>query len=113
LNLDFSSDPLFSWYVVFLVLSGVIMVALAAAGSGSQSNGMRALNGLIGVAFLGYGIYLGFIFNSGHYLLAYKAFVVPVLLVINFFKARAARGRTQPSPHQAPASSAPSSSHRR
>ncbi|MFC1444285.1 hypothetical protein ABUW04_39265 [Streptacidiphilus sp. N1-10] len=89
MNLDFSAQPLFSWYVVLLAVSGVAMVALAAARSGST--GMRVFNALVGVAFLGYAIYLAFIFEGGTYFIMFKAFILPVLLIANGIKSIAAR----------------------
>jgi hypothetical protein len=88
-NLDFSAQPLFSWYVVLLAVSGVAMMALAAVRSGST--GMRVFNALVGVAFLGYAIYLAFIFEGGTYFIMFKAFILPVLLIANGIKSIAAR----------------------
>ncbi|WP_371501561.1 hypothetical protein OG871_32060 [Kitasatospora sp. NBC_00374] len=100
MNLDFTAEPLFSWYVVLLVVSGLIMMGLAAVKAG-QGAGMRALNGIFGVGFLGYGIYLGFIFEGGSYLLFFKAFILPVVMIVKFVKdltARPAAAPAQPAP---------------
>jgi hypothetical protein len=98
-NLDFGLDPLFSWYVVLLCLSGIVMVVLGAINKGEQSSGSRALGVLAGVAFLGYGIYLGFIFDGGSYMMFFQAFILPVLLVVNFVRSVVAKP-TPPQPYQ-------------
>ena len=43
MNLDFSNQPTFSWYVVFLLLSGLAMLVVGAIGGG-QGAGARALS---------------------------------------------------------------------
>jgi predicted lipid-binding transport protein (Tim44 family) len=98
-NLDFGLDPVFSWYVVLLCLSGIVMVVLGAINKGEQSAGSRALGVLAGVAFLGYGIYLGFIFDGGSYMMFFQAFILPALLVVNFVRSVVAKP-TPPQPYQ-------------
>ena len=63
------------------------MVVLAIV-KGGQTNGVRAFNGVLGAAFLGYAFYLEFIFQGGHYIVFYYAFILPFLMVIRFFRAR-------------------------
>jgi hypothetical protein len=98
-NLDFGLEPLFSWYVVLLCLSGVVMVVLAAIKAGGQSVGSRALSAVAGIGFLGYGIYLGFIFEGGSYLMFFQAFILPALLVVNFVRSLFANHPTEPQPY--------------
>ncbi|GAA0942860.1 hypothetical protein GCM10009554_35760 [Kribbella koreensis] len=98
-NLDFGLDPVFSWYVVLLCISGVVMVGMAAVKSADQSPGSRALSVLAGLAFLGYGIYLGFIFDGGSYMMFFQAFILPALLVVNFIRSVVAKP-TPPQPYQ-------------
>jgi hypothetical protein len=109
-NLDFGLDPVFSWYVLLLCLSGIVMVVLGAVNKGEQSAGSRALGVLAGLAFLGYGIYLGFIFDGGSYMMFFQAFILPVLLVVNFVRSVVAKP-TPPQPylgaHSQPYQSAP------
>ncbi|MFC1416664.1 hypothetical protein [Streptacidiphilus cavernicola] len=88
-NIDFSNQPLFSWYVVLLAVSGVVLVGLSLVPTGRT--GMRIFNALVGIAFLGYGFYLGFVFDGGTYIIFFKAFIVPVLLIANTVKSYAAR----------------------
>lgn len=78
-----SSDTLFNVYWIALIASGIIMLAIAGTGFGGVTAGERAINGLFGLAFLGYGLYLGFLFDGDSYLIFFKAFIVPVLLVAN------------------------------
>jgi len=90
-NLDFSADPTFSWYVVLLFISGIAMIIIGAVNTGKLSVGWRIFNTLAGLGFLGYAVYLGFIFQGGHYILFFKAFILPVLLIINFIRSLAGR----------------------
>jgi len=90
-NLDFSAQPLFSWYVVLLLFSGVALLVLGALNAGRQSTGWRILNLVIGLGFIGYGVYLGFVFKGGTYIVFFKALIVPVLLIVNTVRSRSAR----------------------
>lgn len=103
LNLDFSAEPLFSWYVLLLLVSGILMVAIGAVNFGGLSGGWRAFNVIAGVAFVGYGVYLGFIFEGGSYLILFKAFILPVVMIFNFARSFMGRSRTQPAQAPAPA----------
>ncbi|MYU04035.1 hypothetical protein GTY81_09065 [Streptomyces sp. SID8366] len=91
MNLDFSAEPLFSWYVVLLFISGAAMLILGVVNAGGLSKGWRAFNVIAGLGFMGYGIYLGFIFQGGSYLIFFKAFILPVMVVVNFFRSRSHR----------------------
>lgn len=93
MNLDFGAEPLFSWYVVLLCLSGIAMFVLSAIGRSGQSTGVRAFTALVGAGFLGYGVYLGFIFDGGTYLIVFKAFILPALLLVNFIRALTTRNK--------------------
>lgn len=85
-NLDFSGHPGFSWYVVLLIISGVAMLGLAAAFPSRPLH--RGLNGVFGLGFVGYGIYLAFIFSGGTYVIFFKAFILPVVLIASTIRAR-------------------------
>lgn len=93
MNLNFSTHEMFSWYVVLLLASGAIMLVLAAVRVGQRPTG-RILNLIFGLGFFGYGIYLGFIFKGGTYFVFFKAFIVPVLLIVNTVRS-ASRRRAQ------------------
>ena len=99
MNLDFGLEPLFSWYVVLLCLSGAVMVALAAIKAGDRSVGSRALSAVAGIGFLGYGIYLGFIFQGGSYMMFFQAFILPALLVVNFVRSMFTNHPVEPQPY--------------
>jgi hypothetical protein len=101
-NLDFGLEPLFSWYVVLLCLSGVVMVALAVIKPGDQSGRSRAVSAVAGIGFLGYGIYLGFIFAGGSYLMFFQAFILPAVLVVNFVRSLVANHPAEPQPQPYP-----------
>lgn len=107
MNLDFGLEPLFSWYVVLLCLSGVVMVVLAAIKAGGQSVGSRALSAVAGLGFLGYGIYLGFIFDGGSYLMFFQAFILPALLVVNFVRSLFTNHQAEPQPQPQPYAGVP------
>ena len=99
MNLDFGLEPLFSWYVVLLCLSGAVMVALAAIKAGDRSAGSRALSAVAGIGFLGYGIYLGFVFQGGSYMMFFQAFILPALLVVNFVRSLFTNHPVEPQPY--------------
>jgi hypothetical protein len=91
MNIDFGYDAAFSWYVVLLGISGVVMLAMAAVKADGQSDGARAISALAGLAFLGYGIYLAFIFEGGTYWMFFQAFFLPGLLIVNFVRGLTAK----------------------
>lgn len=95
MNIDFGADANFSWYVVLLFVCGAAMVAMALVKSVDQSDGARILNGVLGAAFLGYGVYLNFIFQGETYWMFFQAFFLPALLVVNFVRAAIARPRVK------------------
>ena len=102
MNIDFSLDPGFSIYVVLLMFSGLAMVLMASPMVKHSTAGVRALNALFGLGFLGYGFYLAFLFQGGGYLIFFKAFIVPVVMIFRTIRsARAARSDeipAQPAP---------------
>ncbi|MFG2819510.1 hypothetical protein ACGFX4_08800 [Kitasatospora sp. NPDC048365] len=98
MNIDFSLEPLFSWYVVLLIVSGIAMTGIGAMGNSGLSNGWRIFNGVAGVGFVGYGIYLGFIFEGGTYVIFFKAFILPVVMIINFVRSLSNRNQAAAQP---------------
>ncbi|MFF7454979.1 hypothetical protein [Kitasatospora sp. NPDC008115] len=107
MNLDFDVDPLFSWYVVLLAISGIALLVIGAVNLGGLKIGWRILNVLVGLGFTGYAYYLAFVFESGKYTLFFKAFILPVALIANAVKALLTRSETPavpsapaPSPYQ-------------
>ncbi|MBO1417384.1 hypothetical protein [Streptomyces sp. FH025] len=102
-NLDFSDAPLFSWYVVALAVSGVIMLVIGAVGGGLKV-GLRIVNVLIGLGFLGYAYYLTFVFEGGTYYILTKLFFLPVALIIYSVKEiiERSKAKKQPNPLAAP-----------
>lgn len=98
------STSVFHVYVLFLILSGIAMLVLASVRSG-QSPSRRVWNGILGAAFTGYGLYLLVIFKGGHYLIFYYVFILPVLMIVRFFRDRTmyqARQRAGAGAFQAP-----------
>ena len=78
----------FNLYTLLLAISGILLLVAAGTGFGGGNAGVRTVNAVFGVLFLGYAIYLQFIFTSGTVFLSYYVFVVPVLLIV-----RAVRNR--------------------
>jgi len=103
-NIDFSLDKTFSAYVVALVVAGVLSLVLAALMK-NQKASERFWVGLVGAGFLGYGVYLGWIFDGGTYRLFWYAFILPVFLIFNLFKPD--RDEVAPEAAATPAASAP------
>ncbi|MFJ7910289.1 hypothetical protein [Kitasatospora sp. NPDC096204] len=101
-NLDFSGQPLFSWYVVLLALSGVIMVVLGAV-SGGLKAGLRVLNVVVGLGLLGYAYYLLFVFEGGTYTIFFKVFILPIGMIVASVKAIVERSNAKQQPAQAAA----------
>ena len=93
-----TSDTLFNVYWIALIASGVMMLAIAGTGFGGVTTGERAINGAFGLAFLGYGLYLGFLFEGGSYLIFFKAFIVPVLLIANAIRNAVTHRKPQAAP---------------
>ncbi|MET9399615.1 hypothetical protein [Kitasatospora sp. NPDC002965] len=103
MNFDFDAEPLFSWYVVLLAVSGIAMVVLGAINLGGVKLGWRILNIVAGIAFVGYAYYLGFVFEGGEYRIFFQAFILPVVLIANSVKALAERSNaTAPQPLPVP-----------
>ncbi|WP_405484521.1 hypothetical protein [Nocardia sp. NBC_00511] len=78
---------MFNWYVGLLALSGAIMVGLALIRTG-QSAASRSINGIFGAVYLGYAFYLAFLFDGGSYLIFFQAFILPLVMVANYFRNR-------------------------
>src|SRR6185437_14219533 len=97
-NIDFSARPGFSAYVLLLIASGIAMLVIASPTVKRQTKVGRVLNAAFGLGFLGYGIYLGFMFKGGHYVIFFQAFILPIVLII-----RTIRGAvTAPAARQQP-----------
>ena len=82
-------------YVGGLVLSGVILLVLAATGFGLKSTGVRVLNAVIGLAMIGYAGYILFLTEPGDtIIILWYVFIIPILLIINVVKAAFAKSST-------------------
>ena len=77
-------------YIGLLELSGLIMLVVGAIGFGLKSTGQRVLNIVVGLAFIGYGLYL-LIGNPETVYVLWYVFIVPILLIINVVKAARAK----------------------
>jgi hypothetical protein len=100
-NLDFSNEPGFSWYCVLLLVSGLAMLCMV--GVPAASKGARVANLIFGVGFTAYAVYLIFMFDGGHYFVFFKAFVLPIVLIVSAIKSAAAgRSAKNTTPYQPP-----------
>jgi hypothetical protein len=84
-----AGTDVFHIYELFLILSGAAMLVMASVKSG-QVTTRRVWNAVLGAAFTGYGLYLLLFFQGGHYLLFYYVFILPILMIVRFFRDRAA-----------------------
>jgi hypothetical protein len=80
---------MFDVYVLFLILSGVAMLVMAFLKVG-RARRRRIWSGILGAAFTIYGLYLLLFFQGGHYILFYYAFILPILMIVQFFRERSA-----------------------
>src|SRR5579871_6607141 len=83
--------PLFVIYVLFLIASGIAMLVISGIRT-TRAVSRRIWSGLLGAGFLIYGLYLLLFFRSGHYFIFYYVFILPVLVLVQFFRDRS---RTQ------------------
>jgi hypothetical protein len=91
MNIDFAGHFGFSAYVLLLMFSGLVMVFLGSPVVRSSKTWIRVFNVVLGLAYFGYGFYLAFLWQGGTYLIFFKAFIVPIVMLIR--TAQAARLR--------------------
>jgi hypothetical protein len=110
-NIDFDAHPGFSAYVLLLMFSGIVMVVLASPAVRRSTVPMRILNTVAGLGFFGYGFYLTFLWDGGSYLIFFKAFVLPAVLLFKTIQgARARNSTTVPAATGQPAGTTPGAS---
>jgi hypothetical protein len=80
---------LFYVYILFLIASGVAMLVMGSLRL-PYARRSRVLNFVLGAAFVIYGLYLLLFFSSGHYFIFFYAFILPVLMIVRFFRERTA-----------------------
>ena len=97
----------FNLYSALLAISGILLAVTAATGFGGRSVGARIVSGLFAVLFVGYAIYLQFIFTSGTVFISFYVFVVPILLIVQAFRNRTAAKQQQAAAAQSSAISTP------
>jgi hypothetical protein len=80
---------MFYIYVLFLILSGIAMLVMAFIRTGYAKR-RQVVNFIFGAGFLIYGLYLLLVFKGGTYFMFLYAFIVPILMIVNFFRDRSA-----------------------
>src|SRR5215469_18246916 len=80
---------LFNLYVFFLIASGVVMLVMGSLRA-PYARRSRVANFAFGAGFTIYGLYLLLFFQGGHYVLFLYAFLVPIVMIIQFFRGRSA-----------------------
>ncbi|MFC4911414.1 hypothetical protein [Actinomadura gamaensis] len=93
MNLDFSAEPTFSWYVVMLAVSGIGTLLATVFVRGTRPRD-RVLGGIIALAMVGYAFYLTFIFSGGTYHIFFYVFILPILFIVQAMKAAVAGRRS-------------------
>ena len=90
---------LFNVYIFFLIASGVAMIVMGSLRL-PYARRSRVLNFMMGAAFVVYGLYLLLFFSAGHVFIFFYAFILPIMMVVRFFRERTAyrsrRGATEP-----------------
>jgi uncharacterized membrane protein len=76
-------------YVLFLILSGIAMLVMASIKTG-QTTTRRTWNAILGAGFTVYGLYLLLLFHSGHYVIFFYVFILPILMIVRFARDRSA-----------------------
>jgi hypothetical protein len=84
------SAGVFLAYVAALVISGIVLLIVAALPLGIP-NGNRIIDAVIGVAMLGYAAYLLFFLGDGQFTMFFYAFIAPIFAIVQTVKARKAR----------------------
>lgn len=80
---------MFHIYTLFLILSGIAMLVMANVKTG-QTTARRIWNAAFGAGFTLYGLYLLLFFQGGHYVFFFYVFILPVLMILRFFRDRSA-----------------------
>ncbi len=65
---------------VMAIISGILMLAFGLWVL-KDERGAGLVNIIVGILFLGYGVYLGFIFTGGWYIISLKIFIAPFLVI--------------------------------
>jgi hypothetical protein len=79
---------MFDIYVLFLIISGSAMLVMAFVRT-DYAKRRQIVNFILGAGFTIYGLYLLLVFSGGHYIMFPYVFVLPVLMIVQFFRDRA------------------------
>jgi hypothetical protein len=100
---------MFHVYVLFLIISGIAMLVMGSIRT-NYAKRRRVVNLILGAGYLIYGLYLLLIFKGGTYFMFYYAFVVPVLMIVGFFRDRSTAQARQAAQAQQMANGQPAGS---
>ncbi len=87
----------FRLYVYGLGIAGLISIFMGIAGFGATT-GARVITVLVGVASLGYGVYLAFFDTSDTYTAYYYFLIIPLIAIINAIRSRGDKRQHQQQP---------------
>jgi hypothetical protein len=90
---------MFYVYALLLILSGIAMLVMALVRT-DYAKRRQVVNFILGAGFTIYGLYLLLAFQGGHYVIFYYVFVLPILMIVQFFRDRTAARSRRPSPGQ-------------
>jgi predicted lipid-binding transport protein (Tim44 family) len=90
---------MFYIYALLLILSGIAMLVMALVRT-DYAKRRQVVNFILGAGFTIYGLYLLLAFQGGHYVIFYYVFVLPILMIVQFFRDRTAARSRRPSPGQ-------------
>ncbi|RAG81878.1 hypothetical protein DN069_30570 [Streptacidiphilus pinicola] len=90
--LHFTAHPFLALYALLLLVSGIGSIVMSVTNLSGQSIGWRIFGVVAGLAFAGYGVYMGFVFDGGEYIISFKAIILPFALLASLV-ARMRRGK--------------------
>lgn len=93
LLLDVADHPGFALYAVLLIFAGAVTILLSSPLANSRRHPVfRLISIVLGVVYVGYGFYLLLDFKGGHYIIFFRAFIVPIVLIIGALRQRRGNG---------------------
>ncbi|MBO0823405.1 MAG: hypothetical protein J2P27_06040 [Actinobacteria bacterium] len=82
-------------YVLLLIITGIALLVMASVRSG-QTKARKLWTAAFGAGVTIYGVYLLLFFPGGRYVIFYYVFILPITLIVDFFRSRAAPRSRRP-----------------